>query len=235
MRIDETLGTLNRMHVGRWVAMLGGGTLISYGVARRSRLSWMLVPLGAGMVYRAARANRHIGEDQAVSVPFGEGVCIEESVIIDKSPEELYTFWRNLENLRFIKQLEAVYVLDDLHSHWIVRAPAGQKIQWDAEIINEIPNRLIGWRSLANADVPNAGSVHFDPAPDGRGTIVQVEIEYQPPIARVGDAVAKLLGQDAGQLVRENLKRFKALMETGEMATIPGQPQGSRDGLSNLA
>lgn len=211
---------------------------MSFGVAtaRRSKLGWMLVPVGAGLLYCAARKRRRSSEDMAVSVPFGEGVCIETTVLINKSPEELYNFWRDLPNLsRFVKQLKEIHILDNMHSHWVIQGPAAQILEWNAEIVNEIPNQLIGWRTLEGADLAHAGSVHFDPAPHGRGTIVKVEIQYQPPVNRMGDAMAKVLGQDPGQIIKENLIRFKELMETGEIATIEGQPRGSRNVLSKFA
>jgi uncharacterized membrane protein len=221
MQLNQTLGTLNRIHAGRWASLFGGGALLSLGIARRSRLSWMLMPVGAGLVFQAARASMHSSAGPSVSVPFHKGVCVEKSVTIDKSPEELYRTWDKLENLpRVMKRLESVNVIDDLHSHWVMRAPAGQILQWDAEIVNDIPDRLIGWRSLPGADIAHAGSIHFDPAPGGRGTMVKVEIEYEPPVGRIGDAVGKLAGQDVGRLVQENLLRFKEWAETGQVITI---------------
>ncbi len=236
MRLSTTAGTLNRMHVGRWMSLLGGSLLMSLGVRRHARFSWMLVPVGAGIVYGTVRSRRRNGTSHAVSVPFRQGICIAKAVMINKSPEELYSYWRDLVNLpRFAKQLESVQVIDSMHSHWTIRSAAGQIFQWDAEIVNEIPNELIGWRSLAGADLNNAGSVHFDRAPGGRGTMVKVEIEYEPPVHRIGDAVAKLLGQDPSQMLKENLLRLKELMETGEIATIEGQPRGSRNVLTKFA
>lgn len=150
-----------------------------------------------------------------------------QTVTIDKSPEELYRFWRDFENLpRFMKHLRAVRVLDDKRSHWIADAPAGQSVEWDAEIINEAANELIAWRSLPGADIGNAGSVRFEPAPAGRGTEVKVNLEYDPPAGALGMAFAKLLGEEPAHQVADDLRRFKQLMEAGEIPTTEGQPSG---------
>ena len=112
-------------------------------------------------------------------------------------------------------------------SHWTVKAPAGTTVEWDAEIINDEPNSLIAWRSLGNANVDNAGSVRFVPGPEGRGTEVRVVIDYIPPAGVVGKWVASLFGKNPASQIREDLRRFKRVMETGEVPTIDGQPVGS--------
>jgi uncharacterized membrane protein len=131
-----------------------------------------------------------------------------------------------------MRHLEAVTVLDGNRSHWVAKAPAiaGGKVEWDAEIINDEPNALIAWRSLANADVDNTGSVRFVPAPSERGTEVKVVIDYIPPAGRLGSWVAKLFGEEPQQQIQEDLRRFKRLMETGEVPTTQGQPKGNCSG-----
>jgi uncharacterized membrane protein len=152
---------------------------------------------------------------------------VERSVTISKAPEELYAFWRDLENLpRIMRHLESVTVLSPARSHWRAKGPAGQHVEWDAEIINDIPNELIAWKSVDEASVPNAGSVRFVRAPGGRGTEVHVELEYEPPAGRIGAVAAKLFGESPDIQVREDLRRFKQMMETGEAATTDGQPTG---------
>jgi uncharacterized membrane protein len=124
-------------------------------------------------------------------------IKVERSVNIDLPADELYRFWRNFENLpRIMDHLESVTVLDGQRSHWKAKAPAGQSVEWDAEIIHEEPNRLISWRSVHEATVPNAGSVHFDESTGDRGTVVRVVLEYQPPAGRLGQLVAKLFGEE---------------------------------------
>jgi uncharacterized membrane protein len=147
-----------------------------------------------------------------VSVPYGKGIRVEKSIEVNAPPEEVYRFWRNFENFpRFMENLEWVRVIDDTRSRWRVKGPAHIDAEWEAEIINEVPNELIAWRSLNGSNVDNAGSVHFRPT--DRGTEVKVEFLYHPPAGRVGAGLAKLLGEDPEKQVEEDLRRFKALVE----------------------
>lgn len=157
----------------------------------------------------------------------GRSNQVNKSIIINSSPEELYGFWHDFENLpRFMHHLESVKVTGDKRSHWVATAPAGTTVEWDAEITEDRPNELIAWRSLEGADVYNRGSVRFERAPGNRGTIVRVEIDYDPPGGKLGAAVAKLFGEDPEQQVNADLRRFKQVIETGEVvvsdATIRG-------------
>jgi uncharacterized membrane protein len=150
---------------------------------------------------------------------------VDAAVTINRPPEELYRFWRNLENLpRFMRHIQSVRVIDEKHSHWVAKGPAGKTVEWDAEIINDIENRLIGWRSIPGSDVDSGGSVRFEPALGNRGTEVRISLQYNPPGGSVGAAIAKLLGQDPKKHILEDLRRFKHLMETGEIPTTEGQP-----------
>jgi uncharacterized membrane protein len=163
----------------------------------------------------------------------GEAVHVTEVVTINRSAEELYRFWHEFQNLpRFMKQLESVEARGDGRLRWVAKGPAGMSVEWDAEIIQDRPNELIAWRSLPGADVDNAGSVRFERAPGGRGTVVKVEMEYRPPAGAVGATVAKLLGKDPGWQIKHALQRFKQLMETGEIITTEGQPAGRASSIS---
>ena len=122
--------------------------------------------------------------------------------------------------------LESVEQMEGGRSHWVAKAPAGTRVEWDAEITEERENELIAWQATEDADVPNSGSVRFVPAPAGRGTEVHVEIEYQPPGGAVGRAVAKLFGEEPSQQVKGDLERFKQVMETGEVVRSEGSPEG---------
>lgn len=146
------------------------------------------------------------------------GVHVKTSITINRSPEEVYRFWRDFSNLpRFMAHLESVHVLDDRRSRWKATAPAGSSVEWDAEILEDEPNRRIAWHSLQNADVANWGEVRFLPAPGGRGTEVHVVLRYEPPGGALGAAVAKLFGEEPGQQVRGDLRRLKQVLETGEV------------------
>jgi len=163
-----------------------------------------------------------------ITVAGNRGVKVVQSVTVRKPAAELYAFWRNLENLpRVIKHPVTITSTSPIESHWSVSAPFGdRRVEWDAIIFNDEPDRLIAWRSREGADVNNAGTVRFEPAPGDQGTEVTVQLEYEPPAGKLGALVAKLTGEEAGQQVKEALRRFKALMEAGEIPTTEGQPVG---------
>jgi uncharacterized membrane protein len=158
----------------------------------------------------------------------GDGaIRVAQSVTINRSPEELYRFWRDFQNLpRFMKHLESVWERGDGRSHWAAKALTGTTVEWDAEITEDRPNELIAWRSLEGSDVDSVGSVRFERAPGGRGSIVKVEMRYSPPAGVVGATLAKLLGKDPGRQIKEDLRRFKQIMEAGEIITTEGQTAG---------
>ncbi|MGI5521105.1 SRPBCC family protein [Micromonospora sp. CA-259024] len=154
-------------------------------------------------------------------------IRIDIAVTVNRSPAEAYRFWRDVENLpRFMAHLESVRAEDLRRSHWIARGPAGHRVEWDAEIIDDRPNTSITWRSVPGTQVPNAGQVRFVPAPGDRGTEVRVELRYAPPAGALGRAVAKLFGEEPAQQVRDDLRRFKQVLETGEVVRSEGSPNG---------
>lgn len=148
----------------------------------------------------------------------GSGVHVEQAITINRPRSEVYGFWHNFENLpRFMAHLESVTVLDEGRSRWKARAPAGTTVEWEAETVEDRPNERISWRSLPDATVPNSGTVQFKDAPGDRGTEVLVELRYQPPGGKIGALIAKLFGEEPEQQVKGDLKRFKQVMETGEI------------------
>jgi uncharacterized membrane protein len=154
-------------------------------------------------------------------------IRVSQAVTINRSPEELYRFWRDFQNLpRFMKHLESVRELGNRRSHWVSKAPAGRRVEWDAEITEDRQNEMIAWRSLEGADVDNAGSVRFERAPGERGAIIRVEMRYNPPAGVIGATVAKLFGEDPQWQIKDDLRRLKQVMETGEVITTVGQPAG---------
>jgi uncharacterized membrane protein len=156
-------------------------------------------------------------------------IKVERAVTIEKPAEDLYRFWRNFENLpRFTRHLKSVKVYDDGRSHWVTSAPMDKTVEWDAVITEDRPNELIAWTSVEGADIANSGSVHFRSAPGDRGTEVKVVTTYDAPAGVIGDAIAKLFGENPKQQIGDELARFKMLMETGEIATNDGQPSGRR-------
>jgi uncharacterized membrane protein len=158
----------------------------------------------------------------------------EANLIVDRSPEECYRFWSNFENLpRFMSYIEAVRNTGGRLSHWVANGPGGSRIEWDAEIVNDIPGQRITWRSLENSGVRHSGSVDFEPAPSGRGTIVRVQLDYGHAFRALGP-VARLMGKHPEQMIRKELRRFKQVMETGEVITTEGQPAGRNSGTTWL-
>jgi uncharacterized membrane protein len=142
----------------------------------------------------------------------------KKSITVNKPVPEVYGFWHNFENFpQFMRHLESVTVTGAGRSHWVAKAPAGQKVEWDAETLEDRPNELISWRSVEGSDVFNAGTVRFMPAPGGRGTEVRVELAYHPPLGKLGAEVAKLFREEPGQQVADDLRHFKQVMETGEI------------------
>lgn len=151
------------------------------------------------------------------------GVRVERVTTINRPLEEVYAFWRNFENFpRFMRHLESVRVTGDGRSHWRAKGPAGMTVEWDAEIIEERENERISWKSLEGAEVENSGTVRFQHAPGARGTEVRVQLQYRPPAGRLGRIVASLFGEEPGQQIHEDLRRFKQLMETGEIPLSDG-------------
>ena len=147
-----------------------------------------------------------------------QGIHAKASCIVNLQPEEVYSFWRNFENLpRFMRHLDSVQDLGDGRSRWIAKGPAGTQVEWDATIIADVPGGVITWRSLEDSDVDNAGAVRFERAPGGRGTIVKVNIQYNPPAGVIGATVAKLFGEEPEQQLDDDLRRFKQVLEVGEV------------------
>jgi len=148
---------------------------------------------------------------------------------IRKPAPEVFAFWRDLENLpTFMAHLEQVRVTGERTSHWSANAPFGKNVEWDAEIVEETPNEKIMWQSTGDADVPNAGTVHFVTAPDGVSTEVHVALLYDIPGGSIGKAVAKYFGEEPHQQVDDDLRRLKQVLETGEVVRSDGAPWGKR-------
>lgn len=236
----ERANATNVGDIERWASAIGGGALALYGITRGTKGGIALALLGGSLIYRGTTGHCNVYDamgvntseksdvqNRNVSVRGGSGIKVEKSMTINRSPEELYRFWRDFQNLpRIMSHLESVRVTSATKSHWVAKGPAGTSVEWDAEIYNEKENELIAWRSLEGADVDNAGSVHFRTAPEGRGTEVKVVVKYDPPAGKLGAAIAKLFGEEPEQQIQEDLRRFKQVMETGEAATTEGQPSG---------
>ena len=163
----------------------------------------------------AGRNTRSTDSREALSGP--RGVHVKEAIVVSRPVDEVYRFWRDFSNLpQFMRHLEQVDEIDRTRSRWTVRGPAGTSVSWEAHIINEVPNEVIGWRSVGDADVVSAGSVHFNATPNG-GTELVVHLQYEPPAGKFGAWVASLFGEEPSQQIREDLMRLKSYLETGEL------------------
>ncbi len=231
-------------------------------VLRRNLEDWeraLSVAVGTGLLVRAARRRQAIGalsavgliargvsgfcpvnaaigrgrrrDDTRLALGGSRGLSVRESITIERAAEDVFDFWKSPDNLpRFMRNVERV----ELHEgqwHWIVRGPAGVPLEWDAEIINEIDSELIAWRSLPGADVASAGSVHFRPRAMDR-TEVTVTLQYDPPGGKTGAMLAWLAGRSPASELRGDLRRLKQLLETGEVSTVIGQPNGQRKAIN---
>ena len=229
--VSSSSESVNVDDLERWVSGISGAALVLYGLRRRSIGSTVLAALGAGLLYRSVTGRSALY--QALHVRLirttrgQQRIEVTKAVTIDRSAEDLYRFWRNLENLPSVMQhLDSVTVQNDKRSHWVAKGPAGRRVEWDAEIVNDKTNQLIAWQSCEGADIDHWGVVRFVPAPGGRGTQLTVELEYEPIGGSLGASIAKLFGEEPAQQIQEDLRRFKRLMEAGEVPTTDGQPRG---------
>jgi uncharacterized membrane protein len=212
----------------RLLSKVGGTALLLAGL-KRGRLTGTLLSLaGSALIFRGMTGHCHLYDalgidtrehNPATAIPAGAGVKLEREVIIHRDARDLYSFWRNLENLpRVMRHLERVEVIDQKRSRWIAKGPLGHEVQWDAEIINEREPELIAWRSLAGSEMDTAGSIHFHPLEETHGTRVTISLRYNPPGGKLGATVASWLGSGFEEQLDRDLAEFKRAME-GASAT----------------
>jgi uncharacterized membrane protein len=242
---DDTGQSGNGRNVGeleRWLSVLGGAALAVYGVERRGAGGALLALAGAELVRRGVSGHCLVYDAMGVTTSDGAGgtlprpdepssrsavlqarhaIKIERSVTVNRRPAECYEFWHEPSNLpRFMQHVEQVERAGDASARWRVRLPGGKTVEWTAIIINDVPNELIAWKSSPDSDIANAGSVHFRPTAGGRGTEVRFVMEAEPPgHGALPRTLARLLGMAPDAIVREDLRRFKQLMEVGEIVT----------------
>lgn len=212
---------------------VGGAALIFRGLKRGDWLGVAAAAVGSGMLYISAMGKNPLARAAGIHIVDtrhgGRRIEVVKSVTINRPATDLYAFWRDFHNLPTIMpHLRTVEVLSSQKSHWVADAPAGFTVEWDAEIVNEKPGILIAWQSCEGSAVANWGVVRFSPASGGRGTQVKVELEYRSPAGATGAVLAKLFEEEPSHQVLEGLRRFKQLMETGEIMTVEGQPHGPK-------
>ena len=236
--IASGLGILTQRRPAGWLwARVGGdvmdlallGAALKSNNARQGRVAAATVAV-AGVTVLDLLCSEQLSRSPATTMgrtPKGRTIRVKKAITVNRPLEEVYRFWRDFPNLpRFMNHLASVEVTGERRSHWVAKAPAGMTVEWDAEIIDDRPNELIAWRSLEGADVDNSGAVRFERAPGGRGTEVSLEMQFSPPGGVISAKIAKLWGEEPEQQVQEDLRSFKRVMETGEIATTEGQPSG---------
>jgi uncharacterized membrane protein len=233
-------GRQNVGNMERVLSVAAGLGLAASGL-KRGRVSGLLMTaMGAGLAWRglsgrcqcyAALGINTAEHSPHTAVPAGQGFKLERRIVVNRSPEELYEFWRRLENLpQVMRHLKYVEANDDQRSHWKAEGAFGTDVEWDAEIINDRQNELIAWRSLPGGDVETAGSVRFRPRHQGTVTEVTLSMKYNPPAGKIGAQIASLFGEGLEEKLDEDLDRFKEVMETG----LPAAPELATTGTTTL-
>jgi uncharacterized membrane protein len=204
--------------VSKFGVIAGASALVLYGLTRRNKRGVALATAGGLVAFQQARSNAQSSKHSATAV-----------FRVNASPAEAYRLWRDFGNLpRFMAHLEKVRVIDERKSEWTAKGPLGASIQWTAEITDDQPNARIAWRSLPGSQLSNSGSVEFHEDPQGRGSFVRAQVEYTDPLGPLGRALIAALGKSPSFVVKEDLRRFKELLETGEVPTTVGQTHGPR-------
>ena len=226
-------GILSRPKPGAWMwARVAGDALdlalLAAGDSRnRSRKAAAIAAVAGVTVPDVLEGTRLTFVAKNGTQPDSDVIEVTKAVTIQRPAEEVYGFWRDFENLpSFMEHLESVDVQDGGRSRWTAKGPAGRSIEWEAELVDDRPAERLSWRSLPGATVENEGSVDFRPAPGDRGTEITVRLRYAPPGGTLGAAVAKLLGEEPATQLADDLRRFKQVMETGEIARSDSTPRG---------
>lgn len=199
--------------------LIAGGALAVFGLSRRTTPGFVLAAAGGALAYAGWRTN----------FPQQDESLARGSVLVNCSPEEAYGRYRKFEELpNFMYHLKSVTKTGERQYRWVALGPVGIPIQWDAEIVDERENEFLSWRTLPGSELTAAGSVRFEKAPGGRGTIVTAITHFDHPAGKLGHAIARLFGKDPSFLIQQDLRRFKSLIEAGEIATTEGQTHGPR-------
>ena len=206
--------------VSQFGVIAGASALALYGLFRRNKTGLALATAG-GLVaynYKQARSQTQSSKQTATAV-----------FRVNATSNEAYRLWHNFENLpRFMAHLAAVRVLDDRRSEWTAKGPLDSCVRWSAEITEDKPNRRIAWRSLPGSQLETSGWVEFRDDPQGRGSTVRAQVEYSNPVGALGIGLLTAMGKNPNFVVKEDLRRFKALLEAGETPTTVGQTHGPR-------
>ncbi len=228
-RWDTSGDTQASKHVlQHWSAVVGGSALAVLGVTRRSPAGWALAAAGGALAYAGVRSTSN-GSAQ-------RNPELGSNILVNASPQEAYRLWRNVEKApQYMHRIESVEDLDDRRAKWTAAGPMGVPVQWTSEISDEREGEYIAWRSLPGSDLSVSGRVEFKKAPGNRGTIVHSQMQFHPANRSLRAAGSGFFGRQARFFMRQDLRRFKALLETGEIPTTKGQPHGPRSRMDRAA
>ncbi len=233
--------TATRVNVGqaeRWISASSGGGLVVYGLLRRDWVGAALATVGSGLVYRGLTGHSFlyqafdlvtVGQSPSTlsSIPGKRGVRVRRRMTINRSAEDLYNFWYDVEKAPlYMTGIESVTRTGDRTSQWIAKGPLGNTVKWNSELLQNIPGKLISWHAHGPSTTGSAGKVTFEPAPDSFGTVVTLELDFLQFKGPLGTSIGKIVGHLPERMAQKNLRQFKELMETGQIATIKGQPVG---------
>jgi len=233
------------MNVGeqeRNLSMAAGAFLAVQGVSRGSIPGLIGAAVGSYLIYRGATGQCPVSHALGLDTLHTEGraradriteqgIHVEQSMLIGRPANDLYTYWRDFQNLpRIMTHLVSVEKIDERRSRWTATAIAGKQVEWEAELTADEPDSRIAWRSLPGSDVDTIGEVRFEKAPGDRGTYVHATMSYVPPAGKLGHLIAWLFDETPQRKMRDDLRNFKRLMETGEILTTIGQPRGTCTG-----
>ncbi|HYD94145.1 MAG TPA: SRPBCC family protein [Noviherbaspirillum sp.] len=245
--IASGVGILSQRRPANWLwtrvagdaldlALLGAAARTPQGRANRRRLAWTTAAVAGIAVLDLLSSIDNTQRKQMGQGPTVTGdVLVEKSISINRTPDECYRFWHDFESFpRFMKHLESVQLTGQNRMHWKAKGPAGTSVEWDAELVEDVPGRELAWRSLPGSQVDNEGTVRFEPGIGGRGAIVRVLMRYSPPGGLAGALAARLFAEEPSQQIDEDLRRFKWLIETGEIPTTIGQASGERGAANRL-
>lgn len=210
--------SLSRQSLGPKGLLFGAGAPIVYGLSRRSKSGTVLATAGGVLVFKAAKSQ--LSSDRSSA---------KATFLVNSSSQKAYDLWRNFENLpHFMSHLKSVRALDGQRSEWVAFGPMDREVRWTAEITEDRQNERISWRALPGSEIENSGFVEFRPDPQNRGTFVTAQVQYGLPGGPVSVGLATMLGKHPEFVVREDVRRFKALVEAGETPTTVGQTHGPR-------
>lgn len=215
--------------------LVGGGVLALWGLKNwRSMFGLLAAGVGSGLIYQGLKQNNLLDGDlkqRLLNTGATQSTQVRATITVDRPVGEVFAKWKDLSNLsQCMRHIESVRRIDDTHWHWKARAPKTNiTVEWDAEIIEENKDEMIVWRSVKGSEIHNEGMIEFKPRANGESTEIHAHIVYYPPAGKVGKTIAKFLHGISDQVVKEDLRRFKRLVETGEVPTIEGQSSGRRE------